>query len=100
MRLEIAGCLSQLGQLEGALEHARLATAYWREHEPQFTMFQQSAHFMVADLLAELDRIDEARAEYEHLLAIVDLDSSEAMRNMAKRSLEELSRREVEPGAR
>ncbi len=90
LRLALAECLGQLGQLEGALTQARLATAYWREHGPEYTMNQQSAHLLVGHLLAALGRIDEARAEYEHLLAIVDLDTSDSMRRKAKRALEQL----------
>jgi len=93
MQLAIAECLWQLGQLEGALARARLATAYWGAHAPEFTMMRQSAHLLVGQLLAALGRTEEARAEYEHLLAIVDLDSSELMRNKAKRALEQLPRR-------
>lgn len=91
MRLEIAWCLWQLGQPEGALTHARLAADYWRDHESQFLMTRQSAHLLAGHLLAELGRDAEAKAEYERVLSLVDLEvSGENERDQAKLALEQL----------
>jgi tRNA A-37 threonylcarbamoyl transferase component Bud32 len=97
VRLEITGCLWQLGQLESALEHARLAGSYWNDHEPLFMTRRQSAHLLAGHLLAELGRIDEAELEYERSLTLVDLDGSEGNRSEAKRALERLRRPTSEP---
>ncbi len=90
VQIELATCLQQLGQLEAALEQARAATVHWRDHQPEFLSSVQSAHLLVAALLAELGRIAEARAEYEHVLTIVDLESSTTLRDEARRALERL----------
>lgn len=91
IRLEIAYCLRQLGQLEGALAHARLAVDHWRDHEPRFMTSRQSAHLLTGHLLEALGRDDEAEAEYERVVTLVDLEAvGERERNQAKRALERL----------
>ncbi|MCX4247519.1 hypothetical protein [Paraliomyxa miuraensis] len=91
VRLEISRCLHQLGQHAAGLEHARLAADYWAEHEPTFMLNRQTAHLLAGTLLEALGRLDEAEAEYEHLLTLVDLEaSSEHSRNEARRALERL----------
>ncbi len=100
MRVEIAGCLRELDRLEGALPHIRLAIDHWHDHEPVFTSNRWSAHLLAGHILADLGRVDEARAEYEQVLAIVDLGAPEWQRKQAKQALEQLSQRdgEREPG--
>jgi tetratricopeptide (TPR) repeat protein len=92
VRLEIAGCLGQLGQLDGALAHAQRAVDYWSEHAPMFMSSRQEAHLLAGDLLVALGRVEEAEAEYERVLTLVDLEGSsgERMRRRAKRALERL----------
>jgi tetratricopeptide (TPR) repeat protein len=91
MRIVIAGCLRRLGRLVAALELARAAADHWAHHPPVFLSNRQLAHLLVGHLLADLGRTEEARAEYEHILTIVDLESSSQIeRNWAKQALEAL----------
>ena len=91
VQVEIGDCLAALDRLEPALEQARAACEHWAEHRPMFITYQQDAHLLVARLLTRLGRTDEARAEYERILALVDLDSStQKARELAKQALDRL----------
>ena len=91
VQVEIGDCLAALDRLEPALEQARAACEHWAEHRPMFLTYQQDAHLLVARLLTRLGRTDEARAEYERILALVDLDSStQKARELAKQALDRL----------
>lgn len=77
--------------LEAGLELARLASDHWATHQPTFRSDQQAAHLVTGDLLVGLGRLDEARAEYERILTLVDVDAStQLVRQQAKRALERL----------
>lgn len=91
VRLPLAACLRRMGQLPAALEHARAAADHWAHHPPSFISDQQLAHELAGYVLADLGRREEARAQFERVRALVDLEAStQLQRDRAKRALEAL----------
>jgi tetratricopeptide (TPR) repeat protein len=89
--LEIARCLSSLDRHEAALDELRRVGEFWAAQDPVFMVHRQQAHLVAAEILLELGRRKEAAAEYERILALVDLNASDQKyRDRARQALDEL----------